>query len=195
MKLHNYRFGFSVVFAAAGYTSTLEAHLFNTSAEVADDLEDQGFGVNGFDYETCSYDAQADVCIGDLCAALDLTALDQKCTNALAQKESHLQFAELIYQEFCRPIERELGCKPSESIAAFSKAYAGCYKAFSNSATCMGAVPQLIRAAHALDCYGKDADLLGLLGAQNFAALKGLQALAIEHALLWQARKSRFLIK
>lgn len=195
MKFHKYRFGFPVVFAAAGYTSTLEAHLFNTSAKVADDLEGQGFGVNGFDYEACSYDANADVCIGDLCAALDLTAFDQKSTNARALKESHLQFAELIYQEFCRPIEREIGCKPSDSIAAFQKAYAGCYKAFSNSASGKGALPQLIRAAHALDSYGKNADLLGLLGARDFAALKGLQALAIEHVFLWEARKSRFLIK
>lgn len=188
MKLHNYRFGFAPSFAPIGYSSVLDADLCNVGCDAACELSNQEFGAHGFDYEACSYEARIDVYMGDLIAALDLSVFSADEYYPLVEKECGTQFAELIYQEFCRPIEREIGCKPQISMAAFSKAYTACYKAFENS---KGAVHQLIRAAHALDCYGKDTDLLGLLGAQNFAALRGLQALATEFALLEQTRAAR----
>ena len=188
MQLHKYPFGFAPSFASIGYTSALDTDLFNVGGDVMGDLMDQENGAHGFDYEACSYDGRTDVHNGDLIAALDLSVFSADDYSLLVQQECTMQFTDLIYQEFCRPIERETGCKPQHSMAAFSKAYTACYKAFENS---KGAVHQLIRAAHALDCYGKDADLLGLLGAQNFAALKGMQALATEFALLEQARAAR----
>lgn len=188
MQLHKYPFGFSPSFAPIGYTTELASDLLNVGCDVVGDLMDQDNGVNGFDYEACSYEARIDVYIGDLIAALDLSVFSADDSARLVEQECSLQFKDLVYQEFCRPIEREIGCKPQVSMAAFSKAYTACYKAFENS---KGAVHQLIRAAHALDCYGKEADLLGLLGAQNFAALRGLQALATEFALLEQTRAAR----
>lgn len=188
MKLHNYRFGFAPSFAPIGYSSVLDADLCNVGSDVVGDLIDQDNGAHGFDYEACSYEARIDVYMGDLIAALDLSVFSADDSARLVEQECSLQFKDLVYQEFCRPIEREIGCKPQVSMAAFSKAYTSCYKAFENS---KGAIHQLIRAAHALDSYGKDADLLGLLGAQNFAAMKGLQALATEFALLEQTRAAR----